>query len=427
MGAARHKQIWIAAFVAIVLLTMLYSLNRHTSALDVRMPIGAAAVLNTTKTAEILIDPLDAAENARLATQNVLRAQRESQVLVDKSAKLPESTEFSRFLHDIFAKHMSNNTVTIVPCNSDYVRLLKILLCTISKSADPGFARNLVVQALDAKVEGELAKFKDKPFGVIPYRDSFKGTEAYAPGSAAFYEMMGARGTFLTACVLTGVDLIFMDVDAVVITPIRPHLFARFESGMADISVSTDARNLSNYQQDPFEGQRNTPPICFGFLYIRSNIRTYKLMGELQDILATGKMNDQQALNEILNKEKYPVKIVGRVPDGYISSVTGDKTSKIKHLVLDRVDRATDTSTISLRILDQREFTNAFVYQWSHTTFFEFERVYRDRLVLLHGNFGGFWDTKHDWYQRHWWDKILTREQECKRSFLDRWNAREHF
>ncbi|KAJ3104537.1 hypothetical protein HDU96_008902 [Phlyctochytrium bullatum] len=337
----------------------------------------------------------------------------------------PMTPEEVLALRHLFAKHAYQNTVMIVPVNSGFLDQFRILLCTATNITDPPLIPHMVVQALDPTVEARLDEIKRKQnltFGVIPYHPSFQGVTQYTVGNEDFYNMMRARGAFLQHVVETGFDVVFGDSDILYFkNPLVPLLNAT-ESQEADLIASTDSRSFFDRTHDPFEGRPHVPALCFGFFYLRSNPRTQRLLAAVTAMMVTGRsFHDQDALNDVLNGrcENYTVvpRIVGWLPPGLPDTRNGTKGPRVVRFVREEDNR----DVLTVRVLDQRRFTNGYLYQTAERSWVEYERVHREEVVMLHGNFGGAWEDKMNCYRRYSWDKIMNREtKECQVSFWDR-------
>ncbi|KAJ3103083.1 hypothetical protein HDU96_009407 [Phlyctochytrium bullatum] len=324
-------------------------------------------------------------------------------------------------MRSVFSKHAYKHTVVVVPVNNAFFDVFRTFLCTARNFTNPGLITHMVVQALDPQVQPKLyALRRTDPrynYGIIDNDWSFMGSpKGGSDRGATFWAMMRARGVFLQNLLATGFDIIFCDSDMVTLKNFLPRLLNNTASQQADFIVSTDSRELFHVAKDPYEGQGWTPVICFGFFYMRNNHRTSSFVNSLTDVMALRKArNDQNAFNRGLRASK---------SDPHSRSPKSPNDT----VILPAVDRAFDPDTLSVRILDQLEFTNGYIYQTAEKDWIKFEQKYRDRMVLLHGNFGGVhWENKlGDAYIRYSWDKILSKKgKKCQCGFFERFQMVE--
>jgi hypothetical protein len=150
---------------------------------------------------------------------------------------------------------------------------------------------------------------------------------------------------------------------------------------------------------------------------MKNNQRTNLVIDTLYDVLKKKQENDQQALDNIFNGRygtyKQKVQLVGVLPLGLTAKPETEviEDTPPEGLLLPTINRTTDLTTLSVKVLDQRMFTNGYVYQWSEDTFWEFEDKYSKEFgVIMHGNFGAIMESKHEWYQRYWWSSLVYHD-----------------
>jgi hypothetical protein len=178
------------------------------------------ALDGTSITAEAVVGNEDSLQDAIVEndgslqdTPDVPKAVQPETALNEEVSRVQDVSPDVANLKKLFDKHAHKNTVIIIPVNSDYLKVFKVLLCSVSQIGDDYklVLSMITAQSLDPKVLEPLQKLQTEQketfgttFGIIPYSDVFDGVDFHAPGSYAFNAIMFARGAFLKDVTATG-------------------------------------------------------------------------------------------------------------------------------------------------------------------------------------------------------------------------------
>jgi hypothetical protein len=190
-----------------------------------------------------------------------------------------------------------NNTIIIVPTNTAFIKVALNLNCRMRIFG----VNNVLYWALDdtaAKIlrEYRMTVYHNPNFASIATEENYH--------SEKYLEMMYDRAQFWRMVVKTGFDMLFLDVDNIILrNPLNDIV------GDADLEAQVDEWNLTNALN-----VYHNPQMCGGVFFLKSNSRTLKFLDRMEQAYFGSNediIDDQQALNFVIHNQKY-ARIINR-------------------------------------------------------------------------------------------------------------------
>eukprot|EP01113_Clastostelium_recurvatum_P033526 TRINITY_DN4438_c0_g1_i2.p1 TRINITY_DN4438_c0_g1~~TRINITY_DN4438_c0_g1_i2.p1 ORF type:complete len:438 (-),score=55.01 TRINITY_DN4438_c0_g1_i2:31-1344(-) len=335
------------------------------------------------------------------------------QILQDETERLEMQSLYGpMYPHDLslFRRHARNNTVWLFSVNRGMLPFVYNMLCSLAR-INTALIDNVIFHALDkeTKVELENHRHQQREFfnTSSPYLPTWGNSTGYgilysqaysSPisiprvhyGDAGYTHIMKQRPLlFLSILRAMKMDLMFSDVDVVYMDDPFKHVLHPVVSGEADVSMSIDQRSWLDPDAPP-SYPNGLPKYCGGFFHARSNARTIALYERLHSYLEQYPLqNDQSAWMVII--QDYPVRLVGRLSRGLatIKGINADVHARDRQL-LPALDRSKDNDTISIHVLDQLQYINAYAFLRLGESNYEDMIEHLEGLeapVIKHGNF----------------------------------------
>lgn len=201
-----------------------------------------------------------------------------------------ESTE-TEYLQYLISGLALNNTIIIVPTNTAFARLAINFNCRMRTLG----INNVLHWALDESV-AEILRNYEIPVYYNPTFFSSKEEEIYHTEN--YIKMMAERPKFWKMVMKTGFNMLFLDVDNVILKNPLEELI-----GDADLEAQIDEFALTSA-----ENMYNVPQMCGGAFFLKSNDRILKFLDRVEKALVdrvNGIVDDQDALNLVLRNHNY--------------------------------------------------------------------------------------------------------------------------
>jgi len=235
-----------------------------------------------------------------------------------------------------------NNTIIIAPTNTGFMQLALNFNCRMRTLG----VNNVLYWALDDTAAEILREYR-MPFYHNPAFVSIATKEDYH--SEKYLEMMYERPPFWRMVMKTGFDMLFLDVDNVVIkNPLEDII------GDADLEAQIDEMTLTMALN-----MHHNPQMCGGAFFLKSNDRTLKFLDRMEQAFIgkeNGIVDDQHALNFVIHDQQY-ARIINRY----------EKHGK-KEVPIGGYQEGPEDHRISVRFVPVETFMNGHVWRWSVET-----------------------------------------------------------
>eukprot|EP01111_Echinosteliopsis_oligospora_P005365 TRINITY_DN1864_c0_g1_i3.p1 TRINITY_DN1864_c0_g1~~TRINITY_DN1864_c0_g1_i3.p1 ORF type:complete len:425 (-),score=77.40 TRINITY_DN1864_c0_g1_i3:97-1371(-) len=347
----------------------------------------------------------------------IIELENDVKILREKLDKINHKAEYGYFFkHDqeMLQRHARNNTIWIISTNKEMLPIAYNLLCSIAHF-DPSLIDYIVFHAVDVEAKIALERHRwhdewrfDAKNGTIPtfgkkwgygvlYNPLFSGSSVRPSWSDPAYEKMMRQkpSFFLTILRTMGLNLLFSDADILYYYDPLKFVMSDYLTGSADLSLSTDARNMFDSIGSDWERYTSKttkiPSFCGGLFFARSNNRTILFFEKLELFLEEAyDMNVQTGFEQVL-EEKTKLQLVGRLPRGLTTKpgINSDKLYSNRDII-PAINRTSENEDIlTVHILDQWQFINGIVYE-RHQAKWEEDRtkLTGDEVqVMKHANF----------------------------------------
>jgi hypothetical protein len=195
------------------------------------------------------------------------------------------------YLRYLIAGLAVNNTIIIVPTNTAFARLAINFNCRMRNLG----VTNVLYWVLDASAATILREYHF-PIYDNPTFYSSKEEETYHTEN--YIKMMSFRPKFWKMVVRTGFNMMFLDVDNVILRNPLEELV-----GDVDLEGQVDEFSFSRAID-----KYNIPYLCGGVFFLKSNARTLKFLDRMEKALLSKTndvVDDQEALNHVIQNRKY--------------------------------------------------------------------------------------------------------------------------